>query len=130
MCNAIWTPPRQPSHDQCHAVPISRGFRFICLRDGKRVRAFSRGGHDWSEQLPAVTNAMRALPAKSVTLDGEVVICSPDGRSEFERMRACFSRQGASEAFLYAFDVLELDGRDLRHESWARRRAAASRQGR
>ncbi len=30
------------------------GFRFICLRDGKRVRAFTRSGHDWSEQLPAV----------------------------------------------------------------------------
>jgi ATP-dependent DNA ligase len=58
-----------------------------------------------------------------VTLDGEVVICAPDGRSQFERMRACFSREGAPEAFLYAFDVLELDGRDLRSQSWARRRA-------
>jgi len=38
-------------------------------------------------------------------------------------MRACFSRQGAPESFLYAFDVLELDGRDLRNEPWARRRA-------
>jgi ATP-dependent DNA ligase len=39
------------------------------------------------------------------------------------RMRACFSHQGAPEAFLYAFDLLELDGRDLRNEPWARRRA-------
>jgi bifunctional non-homologous end joining protein LigD len=58
-----------------------------------------------------------------VTLDGEVVICAVDGRSEFDRMRACFSCQGAPEAFLYAFDVLELDGRDLRNQTWARRRA-------
>ena len=42
----------------------------------------------------------------------------------FDRMRACFSRQGAPQAFLYAFDVLELDGRDLRKESWVRRRDA------
>ena len=34
-----------------------------------------------------------------------------------------FSRQGAREAFLYAFDLLELDGRDLRNEPWAHRRA-------
>jgi bifunctional non-homologous end joining protein LigD len=38
-------------------------------------------------------------------------------------MRACLSRQGAPEAFLYASDVLELDGHDLRHESWEGRRA-------
>jgi bifunctional non-homologous end joining protein LigD len=38
-------------------------------------------------------------------------------------MRAVFSHHGGSEAFLYAFDPLELDGRDLRHEPWARRRA-------
>ena len=39
-------------------------------------------------------------------------------------MRACLRRQGAREAFLYAFDVLEIDGRDLRNESWALRRDA------
>jgi bifunctional non-homologous end joining protein LigD len=39
-------------------------------------------------------------------------------------MRACFSRLGAPEAFLFAFDLIELDGRDLRHEPWARRSAA------
>src|SRR6476469_1014319 len=100
------------------------GFRFICLRDGKRVRAFTRGGHDWSGQLPAITEALCALPARSVTLDGEVVICGPDGRSDFDRMRAVFGRHGAPEAFLYAFDLLELDGLDLRGEPWHLRRAA------
>jgi bifunctional non-homologous end joining protein LigD len=45
------------------------------------------------------------------------------GKSDFDRMRACFSRNGAPDAFLYAFDLLELDGRDLRNEPWARRRA-------
>jgi ATP-dependent DNA ligase len=55
-------------------------------------------------------------------VDGEGVICGPDGKSDFDAMRACFSRNGAPEAFLYAFDLLELDGRDLRNEPWARRR--------
>jgi ATP-dependent DNA ligase len=100
------------------------GFRFICGRDGDRVRLFSRGGHDWAKQLPAITVAMRALPVTSVTLDGEVVICGPDGKSDFDRMPAVFSRQGSSDAFLYAFDLLELDGRDLRGEPWAARRTA------
>jgi len=99
------------------------GFRFLAVRQGKRVRVFSRGGHDWSKQLPAIANAMQALPVSSATLDGEGVICGPDGKSDFDRMRACFSRNGAPEAFLYAFDLLELDGRDLRNQPWARRRA-------
>ena len=88
------------------------------------MRVYSRGGHDWSKQLPAIADALMALPVRSVVLDGEGVICGSDGKSDFDRMRACFSRQGAPEAFLYAFDMLELDGRDLRTESWARRRAA------
>ena len=62
------------------------GFRFICRRDGEHVRLFSRGGHDWSVQLPAIVAAMRALPVTSVTLDGEVVICGADGVSQSERL--------------------------------------------
>ncbi len=96
------------------------GFRFLAVRQRKQVRIYSRGGHDWSERLPAITEAMRAPPVRSVVLDGEGVICGTDGKSDFDRMRACFSRNGAPEAFLYAFDV----GRDMRTEPWARRRAA------
>jgi ATP-dependent DNA ligase len=99
------------------------GFRFICRRDGERVRCYSRGGHDWAGQLPAVIEAMRALPGTSVTLDGEVVICGADGVSQFDRMTAVFGRRGSHEAFLYAFDLLELDGQDLREKRWDARRA-------
>jgi bifunctional non-homologous end joining protein LigD len=95
------------------------GFRFLAVRQGKRVRVYSRGGHDWSKQLPAIAAALQAL----AVLDGEGVICGPDGKSDFDCMRACFSRNWASEAFLYAFDLLELDGRNLRREPWSRRRA-------
>jgi bifunctional non-homologous end joining protein LigD len=99
------------------------GFRFICRRDGERVRTFSRGGRDWAGQLAAVVEAMRALPVTSVTLDGEVVICGADGVSQFDRMSVVFGRRGSRDAFLYAFDLLELDGRDLRGERWDDRRA-------
>ncbi len=73
------------------------------------MRVYSRGGHDWSKQLPAIAEVLRALPVHTLVLDGEGVICGPDGKSDFDRMRACFSRNGAPEAFLYAFDVLEVD---------------------
>ena len=51
-------------------------------------------------------------------LDGEGVICGPDGVSDFDR--AMFSRKGSPNVFLHAFDVLE---RDLRAQSWDARRA-------
>ena len=88
------------------------------------MRVYSRGGHDWSKQLPTIADALRVLPVTSATLDGEGVICGPDGKSDFDRMRACLSRNGTREAFLYAFDPLELDGHDLRDESCHVRQAA------
>ena len=51
------------------------------------------------------------------------MICGPDGVSDFDRMRTVFSRKGSPDVFLYAFDVLELDGRDLRAQNWDTRRA-------
>jgi ATP-dependent DNA ligase len=107
----------------CWAYEIKHdGFRFICRRDGERVRCYSRGGHDWSAQLPAIAEAIRAFPVRSVTLDGEVVICGADGVSQFDRMQAVFGRRGSREAFLYAFDIIELEGQDLRGERWDARR--------
>src|SRR5215475_15690608 len=76
-----------------------------------------------SAQLPAIAAALRTLPVRSVILDGEGVICGPDGVSDFDRMRAVFGRKGSPDVFLYAFDVLEMDGHDLRAQSWDTRRS-------
>ena len=50
------------------------GYRFIARRDGNRVRVFSRDGKDWSNKVPAIVDALRALPVTSATLDGEGVL--------------------------------------------------------
>src|SRR5262245_44482058 len=98
------------------------GFRFICHRDGKRVRIFSRNGNDFTDRVPRIAEAIQALRVKTVTLDGEGVVCGPDGVSDFDRLRAAVGRKGSRAAFLHAFDLLELDGTDLRHEPWNVRR--------
>ena len=99
------------------------GFRFICRRDSERVRVFSRRGNDWTDRVPLIAEAIAALRVRSVTLDGEGVVCRPDGVSDFDLLRAAVGRKGSRAAFLYAFDLLELDGADLRHEPWDTRRA-------
>jgi bifunctional non-homologous end joining protein LigD len=99
------------------------GFRFICRRDGDRVRVFSRRGNDYTDRVPTIAKALAALRVKSVTLDGEGVVCGPDGVSDFDRLRSAVGRLGSRDAFLYAFDLLEINGTDLRRDAWHVRRA-------
>src|SRR5262249_4219387 len=55
------------------------GYRFICRRDGDRVRVFSRHGKDWTDKVPAIAKAILALPVTSATLDGEGVVVDDHG---------------------------------------------------
>jgi bifunctional non-homologous end joining protein LigD len=103
------------------------GYRFICRRDGDRVRAFTRRGHDWTDRVPRIVEALQSFPVTSATIDGEAVVCDSTGITDFDRLRSALARQGSREPFLYAFDLLELDGRDLRRSPWEQRRAALSR---
>jgi bifunctional non-homologous end joining protein LigD len=101
------------------------GYRFICRRDGDRVRVFSRWGTEWTDRVPVIVEAMRALPVSSATIDGEAVVCDPQGVTDFDALRSALSRrQGGKCVFLYAFDLIELNDRDLRPEPWTARREA------
>jgi bifunctional non-homologous end joining protein LigD len=102
------------------------GYRFICRRDGDRVRVFSRHGRDWTYRVPSIAEALVALPVSSVTLDGEGVVVDERGVSDFDRLRSALARRGSREAFLYAFDLLELGGEDLRPHPWETRRATVA----
>ena len=103
------------------------GYRFICRREGNGVRVFSRRGHDWTDRVPRIVDIFARLPASSVTLDGEGVACDTQGVTNFELLRAALGRPAKREVFLYAFDLLELDGRDLRREPWSDRRRKLAR---
>jgi ATP-dependent DNA ligase len=83
------------------------GYRLQVRRDGHTVRLFKRRGYDWSGRYPAITAIAMQLRAKSFTLDGEACVCGSDGVAIFD---ALHRRGTVSEAMLYAFDLLELDG--------------------
>jgi bifunctional non-homologous end joining protein LigD len=88
------------------------GYRLVACREGSRVRLFSRRGHDWSERFPRIREALASLRARSATIDGEaVVLCSKTGLSLFDDLH---SGRRDRDVILYAFDLLELDGADLR----------------
>jgi bifunctional non-homologous end joining protein LigD len=77
--------------------------------------------------VPLIAEALARLRVKSVTIDGEGVVCGRDGVTDFDLLRAAVGRKGSRDAFLYAFDLLELDGQDLRHWPWETRRARLKR---
>ena len=96
------------------------GYRLMAWRDGNDVRLYTRRGFDWSDRYLAVVTAVRALKVKACLIDGELVVCDDAGVPSFERLR---SRQHDRVAFLYAFDLLGLDGEDLRREPLETRKA-------
>jgi bifunctional non-homologous end joining protein LigD len=87
------------------------GYRLMGRRDGSRIRCFTRNGHDWADRFPAIVEAAAHLKAQSFLIDGEVVIARDDGTPDFH---ALWSQRRGSEAVLFAFYLIELDGDDLR----------------
>jgi ATP-dependent DNA ligase len=87
------------------------GYRLIVQKDGKRVRLFTRNGHDWSGRYPLITEAALRNRNSSFVLDGEAVLLGVDGISDFNGLH---SRKFDDEVQFYAFDILVSDGDDLR----------------
>jgi bifunctional non-homologous end joining protein LigD len=87
------------------------GYRLIVQREGKRVRLFTRNGYDWSDRYPLIVEAALRNRATSFVIDGEAVLHGVDGISDFNGLH---SRRHDDEVQLYAFDILALEGDDLR----------------
>ena len=91
------------------------GYRLIVRRDGLTVRLFTRRGRDWTDRYPAIASAAVKLRVRSLTIDGEAVVTGLDGIAVFD---ALHRRRRAADAMLYAFDLMELNGKDLRSRRW------------
>jgi ATP-dependent DNA ligase len=89
------------------------GFRVIARKDGKRVKLYSRPGNDLTHRFPLIVEALAGLRPQSCIIDGEAVACGDDGIASFDRIRY---RHHDGGVFLYAFDLIELNGDDLRRE--------------
>jgi bifunctional non-homologous end joining protein LigD len=97
------------------------GYRLIVRRDGPTVRLYSRNAYDWTVRLAAIAGAAKQIKAESFTIDGEAVVLEPDGLSRFEELTR---REAADAAILYAFDLIEHDGEDMRNRPFLDRKAA------
>jgi bifunctional non-homologous end joining protein LigD len=96
------------------------GFRIIARKDGPRVRLYSRPGNDLTRRFPLIVETLARLRSRSCIIDGEAVCCDDNGMPSFNRIR--YRRYDAS-VFLYAFDLIELNGDDLRRDPLEVRKA-------
>ena len=89
------------------------GFRILAHRRGRSVRLLTRNGHDLADRFPLAAEAIEALPVRSCVIDGEAIVCDDSGLAVFDLIRGHGTNAGA---ILCAFDLLEVNGEDIRRE--------------
>lgn len=104
------------------------GYRLAIHIEPTGVRILTRSGHDWTHRFPAIEQAARALGPATMIIDGEAVVLDDEGRPDFGLLQQSLGASGktagnrASDAILYAFDLIYLDGHDLREMEYGSRR--------
>jgi bifunctional non-homologous end joining protein LigD len=83
----------------------------MALRSEDRVRLFTRNGYDFAARFPKIVAAIESLPGRSCLIDGEAIVVDADGLSVFDLLR---HRHHDDAAILCAFDLIELDGENLK----------------
>ncbi|UFX10120.1 non-homologous end-joining DNA ligase [Sinorhizobium meliloti] len=115
LATLVDRPPKGP--DWAYEVKWD-GYRIAVHIEPARVRILTRGGYDWTEKLPSIADDARRLAVKTAILDGEAVVLDDKGRSDFGMLQRALGRlpspYEAGAIVFYAFDLLYLDGRDLR----------------
>ena len=96
--------------DWIHEIKYD-GYRLRLERDGDSVRLITRNGYDWTKRYPWIVEAALKNRVKQFVIDGEAVVLGVDGVADFG---ALHSGKHNDEVQLYAFDIMALDGDDLR----------------
>ncbi|SDN84229.1 non-homologous end-joining DNA ligase [Ensifer sp. YR511] len=102
------------------------GYRLAVYVEPGEVRAITRGGYDWSKKFGSIVAEARELGHATMIIDGEAVVLDDHGRSDFGLLQRAVGRRpsshDAAEIIFFAFDLLYLDGQDLRMMPLAERR--------
>ncbi len=110
LATLVGAPP--DGDDWVHEIKLD-GYRLLARKEHRHVTLTTRSGQDWTARFPGIAQAMAKLPARSALLDGEAVALDTRGRSNFQKLQRALGGADTSLA-LYAFDLLALDGWDLR----------------
>ena len=113
-----------PNGDEwLHEIKLD-GYRIVARIQDQRVQLLTRRSNDWTARAPKLAEALAALPLTSAVLDGELVSLRADGRSDFQSLQNALSESRSASLVYYVFDLLFLDGNDLRSLPLLERKAA------
>jgi bifunctional non-homologous end joining protein LigD len=125
------TPKAKPFNDPAWIWELKHdGYRALLIRDGERVSLQTRKGNELLQFFPGITADLRKLP--DIAIDGELVMLDENGKPEFQQLRGrCAIRDPerigraavSKPAAVFAFDVLQLRGKDLRPLPLVKRKA-------
>src|SRR5450432_3315334 len=105
--------------DWIHEVKYD-GYRGRIVRDGKAVKLLSKSGLDWAWRFPFIVETALKMKQQRFIIDGEICVLDVQGISDFN---ALHSNRHDAEAQLYAFDLIAIDGDDLREMPLFERKA-------
>lgn len=114
-------PPK--SKDWIYEIKFD-GYRALAFKDGKRTRLLSRNEKDFGDKFPEVAGAVASLAATQAVIDGEIVALDNQGVSSFQLLQGYEIGEARPPLYFYAFDLLQLNGRDLRDLTIIDRKAA------
>jgi bifunctional non-homologous end joining protein LigD len=124
LATLVEAPPEGPGW--LHEIKWD-GYRLMARLDRARVRLDTRHGHDWTARFPTIAAALTALEARTAILDGEAIVENDAGISDFAALQAALADGPAAAAVFCAFDLLYLDGVDLRDRALQERKALLER---
>jgi bifunctional non-homologous end joining protein LigD len=90
------------------------GYRLIARIENGEVRLLTRTGKDWTEKFAPIAKQLQNLPIQNGMLDGEVVVVNKEGNSSFKELQDALTNNNYDNMQYYLFDILFLDGEDLR----------------
>jgi bifunctional non-homologous end joining protein LigD len=102
------------------------GYRMLARVANGTARLFTRNGHDWSQRMPKVCAGLEALPIDDAWLDGEAVVLDSAGIPDFNALQNSFDSGSTSKIVLFFFDLMYVNGTDVREQPLKARRALLS----
>ncbi|HXT06033.1 MAG TPA: DNA ligase D [Roseiarcus sp.] len=113
LCSVAPTPPEG---DKWIYELKYDGYRLELAAAGGRARLYTRSGLDWSEKFAPIAGEAAALKCRSALIDGEAVVLDENGVSQFPALVAALEQQRPDAIVFVAFDLMSLDGVDLRQK--------------
>jgi len=105
--------------------PKLDGYRGLAAKDGDEVTILSRSGQDWTKKLPGIRDALSKLHVAAAVFDGEICAIDEQGRPSFQGLQGALHRgpPRGIQVVYFIFDLLFLDGFDLREHPLEKRKA-------